>query len=113
MAAEATPVADRLNMTYAGSIVTRGRAKGLVVATGTATSVGQLALDVLGETGGQPPLLVRMERFTHVIAVAVLVAAASIGTLGRDHRWLFGCQRCSCLPLPWPSRRFPKGCRWR
>ncbi len=79
---EATPAADRRNMTYAGSIVTRGRAKGLVVATGTATGVGQLALDVLAETGGRPPLLVRMERFTHVIAVAVLVAAASIGTLG-------------------------------
>ncbi len=79
---EATPVADRRNMAYAGSIATRGRAKGLVVATGTATSVGQLALDVLGEAGGKPPLLVRMERFTRVIAVAVLVAAASIGTLG-------------------------------
>jgi magnesium-transporting ATPase (P-type) len=41
-----------------------------------------LALDVMAETGGRPPLLVRMERFTHVIAVAVLVAAASIGALG-------------------------------
>ena len=79
---EATPVADRLNMAYAGSIVARGRAKGLVVATGTATSVGQLALDVLGEAGGNPPLLVRMERFTRVIAVAVLVAAVAIGVLG-------------------------------
>ena len=80
--ADATPMADRLNMTYAGSIVTRGRAKGLVVATGTATSVGQLALDVMGEAGGKPPLLVRMERFTHVIAIAVLVAAVTIGILG-------------------------------
>ena len=79
---EAIPVADRLNMAYAGSIVTRGRAKGLVVATGTATSVGQLAQDVMGETGGKPPLLVRMERFTHVIAVSVLVAAVMIGILG-------------------------------
>lgn len=80
--AESVPVADRLNMAYAGSIVTRGRAKGLVVATGTATSVGQLALDVLDEAGGKPPLLVRMERFTRVIAVAVLVAAVMIGVLG-------------------------------
>ncbi len=79
---EATPVADRLNMAYAGSIVARGRAKGLVVATGTATNVGQLALDLLGEAGGKPPLLMRMERFTRVIAVAVLVAAVAIGVLG-------------------------------
>lgn len=80
--AESTPVADRQNMSYAGSIVARGRAKGLVVATGAATSVGQLALDVLGEAGGKPPLLVRMERFTRVIAVAVLAAAVTIGVLG-------------------------------
>ncbi len=80
--AESTPAADRRNMSYAGSIVTRGRAKGLVIATGTATSVGQLALDVMGEAGGEPPLLVRMERFTRVIAVAVLVAAVTIGVLG-------------------------------
>ncbi|QEG40561.1 cation-translocating P-type ATPase [Roseimaritima ulvae] len=77
-----TVVADRVNMAQAGSIVTRGRAKGLVVATGQATNVGQLALDVLADTGGSPPLLVRMERFTKAIAVAVLIAAASIGTLG-------------------------------
>ena len=79
---EATPLADRRNMAFAGSIVTRGRAKGIVAATGTATSVGQLALDVLGDTGGKPPLLVRIERFTRVIAVAVLVAASFIGILG-------------------------------
>lgn len=79
---EKAPVADRLNMAYAGSIVTRGRAKGLVVATGLATSVGQLALDVLSEGGGKSPLLLRMERFTGVVAVSVLVAAAAIGVLG-------------------------------
>ena len=80
--AEATPLADRKNMAYAGAIATRGRAKGIVVATGAATSVGQLTLDVLKETGGKPPLIVRMERFTKVIAVAVLLAATVIGALG-------------------------------
>ncbi len=75
------PVGDRGNMTYAGSIVTRGRAKGFVVATGLATSVGQLALDVAGATGGKPPLLVRMERFSNVVAVGTLVSSAVIGLL--------------------------------
>ena len=82
LGAESAAMGDRLNMAYAGSIVTRGRAKGLVVATGLGTSVGQLALDVTGESGGKPPLLVRMERFTRVIAVAVLVSAATIGAIG-------------------------------
>jgi magnesium-transporting ATPase (P-type) len=80
--AEATPVSDRQNMAYAGSIVTRGRAKGVVVATGTATNLGQLALDVLGETSGKPPLLVRMERFTRAIAAVMLSVACGIAVLG-------------------------------
>ena len=76
------PMADRHNMAYAGSIIVRGRAKGVVVGSGAATAVGQLALDVMSATGGKPPLLVRMEKFTHVVALAVLVAAAAIAVIG-------------------------------
>jgi Ca2+-transporting ATPase len=79
---ENATLADRLNMTYAGSLVARGRAKGVVVATGSATSVGQLALDVLGSGGGKPPLLARMERFTNYVAVGTLGTSAIIGGLG-------------------------------
>ena len=79
---ENATLADRLNMTFAGSLVARGRAKGVVVATGTATNVGQLALDVLGSGGGKPPLLARMERFTNYVAIGTLVAAGGIGLLG-------------------------------
>jgi P-type Ca2+ transporter type 2C len=80
--AELTSMGDRKNMAYAGSTVTRGRAKGLVVSTGTSTVVGKLALDVMAGKAGKPPLLVRMERFTKVIAVIVLIAASGIGFLG-------------------------------
>ncbi|MBT8036180.1 MAG: HAD-IC family P-type ATPase [Verrucomicrobiae bacterium] len=76
------PIGDHANMAYAGSIVTRGRSKGIVVATGTNTNVGQLALDVASSAGGKPPLLQRMERFTKVIAVATLTIAIMIGILG-------------------------------
>lgn len=79
---ETTQATDQLNMAYAGSVVARGRGKGIVVATGMATSVGLLALDVLKEVGGKPPLLMRMERFTRVIAASVLMAAMAIGVLG-------------------------------
>jgi magnesium-transporting ATPase (P-type) len=79
---ENTPTAEHDNMAYAGSIILHGRANGVVVATGPATVVGQLALDVLGAEGGRPPLLERMERFTRVIAVSVLFAAITIGIVG-------------------------------
>lgn len=79
---EATTLADRKNMAFAGALVSRGRGKGIVVATATATHVGQLALDVLGSGGGKPPLLVRMEKFTNYVAVGTLAAAVVIGILG-------------------------------
>ena len=43
--------------------------------------MGQLALDVVGASGGQSPLVQRMERFTNVIAVATVVASVVIGIL--------------------------------
>ena len=79
---KATTLADQLNMAFAGSMIARGRAKGVVIATGMATSVGQLALDVMGSGGGKPPLLVRMERFTNYVAIGTLVASVVIGLLG-------------------------------
>jgi len=79
---EHAPLGDRHNMAFAGSVVVRGRSKGIVVATGAGTSVGQLAIDVLNTAGGKPPLLERMEKFTHVIAYAVLGAAAVVTVIG-------------------------------
>jgi Ca2+-transporting ATPase len=77
-----TTVGDRRNMAYAGSIIIRGRAQGVVVATGTDTVVGQLALDVLGTAGGKPPLLERMERFAQTVAYGVLAAVAIVALIG-------------------------------
>jgi magnesium-transporting ATPase (P-type) len=77
-----TPVADRLNMAHAGTIVVRGRGNGVVVATGGRTVVGQLALDVLGAPPGKPPLLQRMERFARAVAVAIVAGVAGVALLG-------------------------------
>ncbi len=73
---------DRANMAFAGSIVTRGRGKAIVVATGSTTNVGQLAVDVVGTAGGKSPLMTRMDRFSKVVAVGTFVLAAVIGALG-------------------------------
>lgn len=78
----AEPIADQQNMAYAGTTITHGRAKGVVIATGTDTHVGQLAMDVTSTSGGDPPLVKRVRRFTHVVAVSTIVAAGAIGLLG-------------------------------
>ncbi len=70
-----TPLADRKGMAYAGAIVTTGRGRGLVVATGTATELGAIAGLIRGETPPPTPLQRRMTRFGQVIGVAVGVAS--------------------------------------
>jgi P-type Ca2+ transporter type 2C len=77
----AAPIADRQNMCFAGSIVARGRAEGVVVETGSRTTIGRLAIDVMRASGGRTPLLERMAHFSHVVAVVVLVTAVVIGLL--------------------------------
>lgn len=72
---DTVPLAERGNSVFAGTLVVRGRGRGVVVATGLATALGQIAADVLSRPAAKPPLVVRMERFTHGVAVAVAVAA--------------------------------------
>jgi Ca2+-transporting ATPase len=74
-------LAERRNMAFAGTLVGRGRGLGLVVATGLATELGQIAEAVLGKRPAKAPLLLRMERFTHRIAIAVAVAALIIAAV--------------------------------
>jgi Ca2+-transporting ATPase len=79
-AAAAGP-ADCRNMAFAGTTVTRGRGHGVVVATGARTSVGRLAIAISAAEAGKPPLVERMERFSRVIAVAVILAAVFVGAV--------------------------------
>ncbi len=67
-------LAERSNMAFAGTMVARGRGRGVVVATGLDTALGQIARDVLQGPGARAPLLVRMESFTRRIALLVGLA---------------------------------------
>lgn len=74
-----TALGDRINMAFAATLVTRGRAHGVVVATGLATQIGRIARSLATSAGARPPLLVRMERFTRRIGLAVVVAVVALG----------------------------------
>jgi magnesium-transporting ATPase (P-type) len=76
-----TAVADQRNMAFAGALVTRGRAHGVVVRTGGRTRLGQIAALITTADTAKPPLLVRMDRFTKRIAVAVGVAVMLLGAV--------------------------------
>lgn len=76
------PVAERREMAWAGTTVVRGRAEGLVVATGTSTAIGRVAAAMTATAAGRAPLVERMERFGRFIAVSVLASVVVLGLAG-------------------------------
>lgn len=79
-AAAEAPLGERVTMLHAGTVAARGRGVGVVVATGRATVIGQLAAS-LDTEDVPPPLMVRMERFTRDVALVTLVLIAIIGAV--------------------------------
>ena len=75
------PLGDRTTMGFAGTMVNQGRGYGVVVATGLATALGQIASSLTSADSATPPLLQRMEGFTRKITVAVAVAVVVLGGL--------------------------------
>ena len=63
---------DRSNCAFKGSLVTRGRGRGVVVAHGLDTEIGQIAALLRVAAGVKTPLQVRLARFGRYLALAVL-----------------------------------------
>ncbi|MFN4034252.1 MAG: HAD-IC family P-type ATPase, partial [Fimbriimonadales bacterium] len=64
---EETPVADRANMLYSGSMVVSGRGRGYVVGTGERTELGKIAGRMREQRIDETPLQIRMRRFAHIV----------------------------------------------
>lgn len=79
---ESTPLADRVNMVYAGSVVTTGRGRGYVVATGKRTELGKIAESLREQETPETPLQRRMRQFANILGVAIGISCALIFALG-------------------------------
>ncbi len=83
---EETPLAERVNMAYAGCHVVRGRATGAVVATAMGTEIGKIAAMLQCVESPDTPLQRSLRRFgTYVVAGCAVLAVLILGIgLWRD-----------------------------
>ena len=83
---EATPVADRCNMAYSGTLVTAGSAAGIVVATGSETEIGEIHRLVGAAEVLATPLTAKLAWFSKALTVGILALAAATFALGLARR---------------------------
>jgi len=73
---------DRRNMAYMGTIITHGRGIGLVVSTGTRSTLGQIAKMIQSVQHTQTPLQRRLDRLGRNLAVIGVGVALLIFVMG-------------------------------
>lgn len=78
----ATPLAERANMVYMNTVVTRGRAEMLVTGTGMATEMGRLSGILVEAESGPTPLQRQLNGLGHRLALIACAVIAVIFALG-------------------------------
>ena len=73
---------DRINMAFKGTLVTHGRAAGLVVATGANTELGRVATLLGGAEARATPLQQRLAAFGKRLSIVVLAICSVIFAIG-------------------------------
>jgi Ca2+-transporting ATPase len=84
------PLAERTNMAYAGSFVTFGTGKGIVVAIGDATETGRISQLMEEGTSLKTPLTRKFDKFSRTLLYIILGIAAlmfAVG-LGYGYSWV-------------------------
>ncbi|OKH24117.1 carbonate dehydratase [Hydrococcus rivularis NIES-593] len=84
------PLAERTNMAYAGSFVTFGQGKGIVVAIAQETETGRISQLMEQQTLLKTPLTRKFDKFSRVLLYIILAVAAltfAVG-LGYGYSWV-------------------------
>ncbi|MEM6837121.1 MAG: cation-transporting P-type ATPase [Cyanobacteria bacterium P01_C01_bin.120] len=84
-----TPLAERTNMAYAGSFVTFGQGRGIVVATAEATEVGKISQAMEQRVSLTTPLTRKFAKFSRILLYAILTLATLtfVVGLGQGESW--------------------------
>ncbi|MBU3918606.1 HAD-IC family P-type ATPase [Patescibacteria group bacterium] len=73
-----TPLADRDNMVYTGTIVEYGKAKVVVTTIGVETELGKIALIVSESKEGKTPYQKKLSKFSKIIGIFIAIASIFI-----------------------------------
>ncbi|MBN22034.1 MAG: ATPase [Bdellovibrionaceae bacterium] len=76
-----TGVADQTNMAFSGTMVIRGRATAIAIATGLSTELGKIAHQVMKPNEAVAPLLIRMKKFTQTLAYVFIGISILLGVV--------------------------------
>jgi magnesium-transporting ATPase (P-type) len=79
---EDTLLGDRKNLAFSGTLVTAGRMRGVVIATGERTEIGRIGEMVSRVEKLSTPLLEKIDRFGRQLSVAILVLSALLFAFG-------------------------------
>ncbi len=79
------PLAERINMAYAGSFVTFGTGRGIVVATGDATETGKISQLIDRQTNLTTPLTRKFDKFSRKLLYVILGVAAFTFAVGLSY----------------------------
>lgn len=77
-----TVLGDRANMAYSSTLVSRGRGRGVAVATGAQTEIGTIHRLVGTATDVETPLTRKIAQFSKLLTVAILALAAVTFAIG-------------------------------
>jgi len=76
------PLGDRLNMGYLSTTATYGRARGIAVATGMQTELGNIAEMLESEPQEQTPLQIKLDQFGKKLGTGILILCGVMFVLG-------------------------------
>ncbi|MCU7817415.1 MAG: HAD-IC family P-type ATPase [gamma proteobacterium symbiont of Lucinoma myriamae] len=81
-----TALGDRSSMAYSGTLVTYGQGRGVVVATGADTEIGQISTLLAGVETLMTPLLRQVSQFARWLTVVIIIFATVTFIFGVEFR---------------------------
>ncbi|RLE44768.1 ATPase [Candidatus Woesearchaeota archaeon] len=79
---ETLPIADQHNMVFSGTVITRGRGKAIVTATGMQTEIGKIARMIQTKEAKLTPLQIKLKKLGEFLGIGALTICGIVFLMG-------------------------------